>query len=134
VPTLSAVFFDIGGTLGDRDPSGRLVPFDDSVALLRAMRDTLGLKVGVITNLPASMSDDQLRQLLTDAGLLPFLDPRGVVTNHSAGVDKPDPHIYRFAAGQLSVPVEQCLFIGEDPDEVQAALDVGMSALRKASF
>jgi FMN phosphatase YigB (HAD superfamily) len=128
---LAAIFFDIGGTLGDRGADGRLVPFDDSVALLRAMRDNLGLRVGVITNLPKTLSDDQARQMLKDAGLLPFLDPLGLVTNHAAGADKPDPRIYRFAADRFRLPVARCLYVGEDPVEVRGALDAGMSALRK---
>jgi hypothetical protein len=36
VSPIAAVFFDIGGTLADRDAAGRFVPFDDSPALLRA--------------------------------------------------------------------------------------------------
>jgi FMN phosphatase YigB (HAD superfamily) len=131
MPPLGAVFFDIGGTLGDRDATGRLVPFDDSVDLLRVMRDNLGLKVGVITNLPTTLDDEQVRQMLGDAGLLSFLDPLGLVTNHAAQTDKPDPVIYRFAANRLGLPVERCLYVGEDPDEVQGAIDAGMEALLK---
>jgi FMN phosphatase YigB (HAD superfamily) len=131
VPTISAVFFDIGGTLGDRDAAGRLVPFDDSVALLRAARDTLGLRVGVITNLPDTLGDDQIRRMLEAAGLLPFLDPRGLVTNHAAKADKPDPQIYEFAARQLDLPVESCLYVGEDADEVEGAVAAGMSGVVK---
>jgi FMN phosphatase YigB (HAD superfamily) len=108
VPPISAIFFDIGGTFGNSDAAGHLVPFDGSVALLRAARDSLGLKVGVITNLPATLSDEQVRQLLKDPGLLPFLDPVGLITNHAAKADKPDPKIYLFAAKQLGLPVERC--------------------------
>ena len=128
---LAAVFFDIGGTLADRDAAGRLVPFDDSPALLRTARESLGLRVGVITNLPATLSDDQIRAMLKDAGLLPFIDPSGLVTNHAAGADKPDPRIYQFAAAQFGLPVGRCLYVGEDPDEVRGATDAGMSAVLK---
>jgi FMN phosphatase YigB (HAD superfamily) len=103
MPPLAAVFFDIGGTLADRDAAGRLVPFNDSPALLRAARESLGLRVGVITNLPATLSDDQIRAMLKDAGLLPFIDPSGLVTNHAAGADNPDPRIYQFAAARFGL-------------------------------
>lgn len=131
VPTITAVFFDIGGTLGNRDASGRLVPFGDSVALLRSVRDALGLRVGVITNLPDTLTDDQIRQMLRDAGLLPFLDPDGLITNHAAKADKPDPRIYQFAAGRLGLPVESCLYVGEDGDEVDGVVAAGMAGVRK---
>jgi FMN phosphatase YigB (HAD superfamily) len=131
MPPISAIFFDIGGTLGNSDGAGHLVPFDDSVALLRAARDSLGLRVGVITNLPASMSDDQVRQMLKDAGLFSFLDPVGLITNHAAKADKPDPKIYQFAAKQLGLPLECCLYVGEDAKEVKGAIDAGMSGILK---
>jgi FMN phosphatase YigB (HAD superfamily) len=131
MPTIRAVFFDIGRTLGDRDAAGRLIPFDDSVALLRAARDTLGLKVGVITNLPDTLSDDQIRRMLEEAGLFSFLDPAGLVTNHTAGADKPDPRIYQFAAKRLRLPVGNCLYVGEDETEVDGAVAAGMSGVVK---
>jgi FMN phosphatase YigB (HAD superfamily) len=131
VPRISAVFFDIGGTLANLNAAGALVPFDDSIALLKATRDTLGLRVGVITNLPDTLSDAQIRQLLEDAGLLPFLDPKGLITNHAAGADKPNSKIYQFAAKQLDLPIESCLYVGEAKDEVKGAVTAGMSGILK---
>ena len=124
---IAAVFFDIGGrspiaTPPDgscRSTSPRAAP---------AARESLGLRVGVTTNLPATLSDDQIRAMPKDTGLLPFVDPSGLVTNHAAGVDKPDPRIYQFAASRFGLPVG-CLYVGEDPDEVRGAADAGMSAV-----
>jgi len=129
---LAAVFFDIGNTLGAVNANGELEPFEPgSRALLSVVRGVLGLRVGVITNLPANLSQQDIQQLLNDAGLLQFLDPAGLITNHDAGADKPAPAIYHFAARSLGVPVDLCLFIGENPDEVAGARRVGMAAIRK---
>ncbi|MFL6333536.1 MAG: hypothetical protein ACJ754_09535 [Pyrinomonadaceae bacterium] len=35
------VFFDIGGTPGERDAAGRFTPFPSSAGLLRAVRERL---------------------------------------------------------------------------------------------
>lgn len=45
----------------------------------------------------------------------------------SVGLRKPDPRIYQLAAGQLEVPPEQCLYIGDGgSQELSGALKVGM--------
>ena len=72
--------------------------FTDTEPLLRAMRDTPGLRVGGIANLPAERDPVQGQAVLDGAGPGEFLDPEGLVTNHDAKADKPDPEIDRFAA------------------------------------
>jgi len=134
--TLRAVFFDIGNTLGtvSADSEGfKLTPFDTSSALLRCFRDTLGLKLGIITNIPPEMIDDTVRRLLATAGLLKFLDDGAIVTSRAAGVSKPDIGIYLHAARRVDLPVRQCLYIGEDPEEVIGAHRAGMVGLLKPS-
>jgi HAD superfamily hydrolase (TIGR01509 family) len=126
---LDFVFFDIGGTLGEYDAAaGRLVPFPDSARLLRLLRDAVGLRLGVITTL-ADLSNDQGRALLAGAGLAEFLDPAGFVSDHDAGVAKPDPAIYRFAAAQAGAAPARCLYVGDDLAEVIGARAAGMQAL-----
>jgi FMN phosphatase YigB (HAD superfamily) len=131
---IDAVFFDIGGTLGDRDAAtGKFVLYATSAGLLRTMRDVVGLRVGVITNLGAAMTNADVQALLREAGLDldEFLDPRGFVSDRDAGAAKPDPTIYRFAALQVGVPVGRCLFVGENLPEVLGALAAGMKAVLK---
>src|SRR5712692_7581857 len=97
------VFFDIGGTLGDRDEaSGRLVAFPSSVGLLETMRD-IGLRIGVITTLGPALTNADGLALLREAGLDRFLDPQGFVSDHDAGVAKPDAEIYKLAAQRAGV-------------------------------
>jgi FMN phosphatase YigB (HAD superfamily) len=129
---LKAVFFDIGNTLGSLNAAGRLVPFaPGSLELLSVMKGVLGLQIGIITNLPPSLSQDDIERLLDDAGLLRFIDTGALITNKDAGVDKPDPAIYRLAAGRIGVPVDQCLYIGEDAAEVAGARSALMAAILK---
>jgi FMN phosphatase YigB (HAD superfamily) len=129
---LKVVFFDIGNTLGAVNSTGRLQPFEPgSLALLSVMKGVLGLRVGIITNLPAAMSHQDIQQLLEAAGLVRFIDEDGLITNHDAGADKPDAAIYRFAAARLGVPIDQCLSIGEDAEEVAGARRAGMIAILK---
>lgn len=75
-------FFDIGGTLGERDPAtGKLIPFPSSVNLLTSVRN-IGLRVGVITTL-GSLSNSQGVAMLEQAGLAGFLDPQAKSGNLS---------------------------------------------------
>lgn len=126
------VFFDIGRTLGEYNPvTGKLIPFPSSINLLTAVRDVLGLRIGVITTL-GTLSNSQGHALLEQAGLADFLDPQGFVSEHDVGeVGKPKPAIYQFAARKAEVPIEKCLYIGEDLSEVNGALAAGMQAVLK---
>jgi FMN phosphatase YigB (HAD superfamily) len=131
---LKAVFFDIGNTLGTvaADEHGfKLVPFGSSPALLHCFREVLGVKLGIITNIPPEMSDDGVRALLSAAGLLAFFDNDTIVTSRDAGVSKPDVEIYRLAAQRAGLTVFQCLYVGEDAQEVAGAQKAGMAGLLK---
>ncbi len=128
------VFFDIGGTLGERNAStGEFVSFPSSQRLLAAVAGEVGLRIGVITSL-GPLNNSQGLALLEQAGLGRFLDPRGFVSEHDTnGVAKPDPAIYRFAAQKVSVPIEKCLYVGENLIEVIGAIAAGMHAVLKPS-
>jgi len=126
------VFFDIGGTLGERDPAtGKLIPFPSSAKLLTAVRDVIGLRIGIITTL-GPLSNSQGRALLEQAGLAGFLDPQGFVSEHDVGeVAKPNRVIYQFAVQKVGVPIEKCLYVGENLIEVIGALAAGRQAVLK---
>lgn len=128
------VFFDIGGTLGERSAaSGVFVPFPSSAPLLNALRDVLQLRVGVITTL-GGLSTAEGRELLDLAGLLKYIDEEGFVSEHDVqGLAKPHPGIYQFAAEKVRVPIERCLFIGESLIEVVGAKCAGMQTQLKPS-
>jgi hypothetical protein len=129
---IGVVFFDVGNTLAGRKPDGALKVFQpSSPMLLHVMGSVLGLKLGVISNLPNDLTPEQFRQLLAQAELLPYFDLKGIVTNHDAGADKPDPRIYRFAAERMGAATSDCLYVGEDETEVAGAQAAGMSAILK---
>ncbi len=130
---IDIVFFDIGGTLGDRNSTtGKFTAFPSSAGLLQSMHQ-LGLRVGIITTLGAQLTDAQALDMLKQAGLSQFLDPVGFVSDHDAGTAKPDPKIYRFAAQKAGVEISRCLFVGENLIEVIGAMTAGMKALLKPS-
>ncbi len=133
---VEVIFFDIRDTLGEVDSPGHLVPYRPSTEkLLSAMRDSLGLRIGLITNLPEGVDG---RKMIDDAVLSQngggdvrigqFIDENALITNHEAGVDKPDPKIFRFAAEKMGVAPERCMFVGENLIEVLGARAAGMHA------
>jgi hemerythrin-like domain-containing protein len=133
------IFFDVRDTLGEVDRPGHLVPYRPSTEkLLSAMKEVVGLRIGVITNLPDDVPADVGRRMLAEAVLSEdpetsqrvtiqdFVDPAGIVINHEAGTSKPDPEIFRHAARQMGVPVERCIFSSENLIDVVAAGAAGM--------
>lgn len=133
---LNAVFFDIGGSLGNvTNVNGvrKLRAYASSKPLLKAMGQALGLRVGVISNVPTDMSIDEVRAMLAAAGLLALLDSQAIITSQEAGAEKPDAKIFEFAAQRIGVPITQCLYIGEDPKEVAGARTAGMAGIIKPS-
>jgi hypothetical protein len=127
-----AVFFDIRDTLGIVDRRGHLVKYKPSTdELLAAMREVVGLRIGLITNLPDNVSSEDGKAMVKEAGIWEFLDAGGWVTNHDAGVAKPAPGIFAFAARQMGLPPDQCLFVGENLIEVIGAQAAGMRAMLK---
>lgn len=130
-PDIEFVFFDIGGTLAEFDQSAnKLMPFPSSVGLLKAMKE-IGLRVGIITTLGTQLTKQQGLDLLRKAGLDSFLDPLGFISDKDLNVAKPRVEIYRYAAERVGVPVNRCLFVGENLIEVIGAIFAGMKAVLK---
>jgi HAD superfamily hydrolase (TIGR01509 family) len=125
------VFFDIGGTLGERNSATNVfTAFPSSAGLLDALQTQLQLEIGIITTL-GSLTNAQGLALLQTAGLANFVSPNAFVSEHDAGVAKPNVKIYRFAAQQVGVPINRCLFVGENLIEVIGAMTAGMKAVLK---
>ena len=129
---IEMIFFDIGGTLGERDnATGQLVPFPSTHTLLTAIRDKIKVKMGIITTL-GSLSNKQGRDLVARSGLAEFFDPLGFVSEHDVNGDgKPNSVIYQFAARAVGIRIDRCLYISENLIEVIGAMAAGMQAVLK---
>jgi putative hydrolase of the HAD superfamily len=127
-------FFDIGGTLGSVIENGgtRIFrPFPSSTELLQVFRKTLGLRIGVITNVAPGMTTEEVLVFLASAGWSALIEDTLVITSRDAGARKPQHEIYEFAAHRSGVLISQCLYIGEEVDQVDGALVAGMGGLLK---
>ena len=82
--------------------------------LMHLRRD--GYLLGVISN-----NDGSLDRMLTQAGIKNLFDV--VVDSYHAGVEKPAKEIFLQASNGLKVPLDRCMFVGDDP-----YFDIGGSA------
>jgi HAD superfamily hydrolase (TIGR01509 family) len=82
-----------------------------------------GLRLGVVSN-----SDGRVAEALEAAGLRGYFDV--VVDSAVAGVEKPDPAIFRAALDALGVPPAEALYVGDLYDvDVLGANAAGMPAV-----
>ena len=132
-PELKGVFFDIGNTLVKVTSVKPLEfePFSSSVDLLRGMGQTLGLKIGIITNISDGITDADVIRLLKEADLLSFIEAGAIVTSDNAKARKPAPEIYQRAAERMGLSVQECLYVGDDLNEVLGAQKAGMAGILK---
>lgn len=104
---------------GPRD--GLLRP--GALALMRDAR-AAGLPVGVLTNdLRAFHSQEWVNSL----GLGEVADV--IVDGSVEGILKPDPRIYRLAAGRLGASCQDVVFLDDQPVNLAGAVNVGMTAV-----
>jgi FMN phosphatase YigB (HAD superfamily) len=130
---IRAIFFDIGNTLGTVDLKTKtLSPFADMVGLLKTASRFFQVPIGVITDIPESWELHDVEMLLSGAGILTFLDARGIITSKDAKAAKSDgPQIFSYAAKQLGEETSACFFIDDNATNVANACAAGMSAIQK---
>jgi FMN phosphatase YigB (HAD superfamily) len=112
--SVQAVFFDLGETLVTRPPGAALfVEVPGATALLDEL-DRARVPVGIITNVPAGFTLDDLRALLADPSLLDRFDV--VQLSSEASAPKPAPSIYLEAHAALAgaPPIERTAFVTEE--------------------
>ena len=82
-----------------------------------------GLRLGIVSN-----SDGRVEQALAEAGLREYFDV--VIDSSVAGVEKPDPAIFRAALEALGVNAEEALYVGDMYDvDIVGARAAGMEAV-----
>ncbi len=94
----------------------------DLIALVAALRRT-GYKVGLLSN-DALTLEQRLRRELAIYDLFD-----AVIISASIGVMKPDPRAYQAIAQSLGVEPGACVFIDDNPTNVDGARRVGMRAI-----
>jgi FMN phosphatase YigB (HAD superfamily) len=132
--SVTYVFFDVGGTLGDVTVHGntaQLALYPDTQRLLDTLRAMGSVKLGVISNVLPTMTSADLAHMLTTAGIGTYFVPNAIVASTDARSAKPAAAIYQFASTQVGQPIGTCLFVGEDLAEVIGARAAGMQAQLK---
>ena len=114
-------------TLSERDIEyviegfSTLPTFDDAAPALKKISEA-GVSVGCLT----VNSPDKTRRFLEGAGLSGFVDH--VVTSQDAGIWKPHPEIYRFAAKRLGTPIERLALVAVHAWDCHGAKKAGAQA------
>jgi HAD superfamily hydrolase (TIGR01509 family) len=98
-------------------PSTILEVFPDVVPTLRTLQRR-GIRMAVVSDAWA-----ELPQLHDALGLDGFFEAYAI--SEVVGCHKPDPRMYHHASDALGLPPGDCLFLDDDPDLVQAAIDLG---------
>ena len=82
---------------------------------------TMGLSVGIGTNMTADRQLEKLRLL----GLLPHVD--FMVTSEELGVEKPDPRLFALCAEKAGAEPAECCFVGDSlKKDALAAQNAGL--------
>lgn len=114
-------------TLGESDIDyflagfATLPTFEDAAPALRKLSQA-GVTVGCLT----VSSPDNTRAFLEGAGLAGFVDH--VITASAAGVWKPHPQIYRYAADQLNTPMDRMALVAVHAWDCHGAKRAGAMA------
>lgn len=97
-----------------------LVPFSDTIPTLLSLRDR-NYKLGVITNGLAVKQWEKLIRL----GVQHVFD--SVIISKEAGVEKPDPEIFKLAVEGIKCKPEETVMVGDRIDrDIAGANEVGM--------
>ncbi len=83
----------------------------------------MGLPMGVVT----SKGADGARRGLALFGLADFF--KVVVSADDVPIHKPDPYPLRVASAAIGVPLQYCVYVGDSPHDMQAALSGGALAV-----
>jgi len=96
--------------------------FPDALPCLGQLR-THGLRLAVLTNFELPSIDLTLQHVGVDPSWFAAL-----LSSAAIGCHKPDSRAYLAAVGELGLPLEQCAFVDDRIENVQAARALGMPA------
>jgi putative hydrolase of the HAD superfamily len=92
-------------------------------ALVRRARNA-GIRTGLLSNSWGNRYPRDLWDGMFDA----------IVISGEVGLRKPEPEIYRYAAGQLNLPPEECVFVDDLKHNVAGAQAIGMTGIHHTSY
>nr|WP_163883507.1 HAD family hydrolase [Rhizobium laguerreae]NEH95754.1 HAD-IA family hydrolase [Rhizobium laguerreae] len=102
---------------------GMAVPMSGAKQTISALKQ-YGVLIGVVSNGEGNVQ----RPKIAAAGLTEGLDL--VVISGDVGLRKPAREIFELAAGRLDLPVDSCLFVGDNPAaDILGADNAGMHAV-----
>ena len=90
-----------------------------------------GLKLGIVSN--TFVSADSLDKHMQQVGILDYFPLR--MYSYEFDFRKPDPRIFKIAAGRIGESPENILFVGDRIDmDIKPALKLGMKAVLKTAY
>lgn len=97
--------------------------FPDVIRNLERLKQE-GFRLGLVSNFSSG-----LRAILEDKGILPFFDP--VVISVEAGMEKPNPNIFKLALSLAKLEPSDVLYVGDhEVNDVWAPAQVGIDSRR----
>lgn len=118
---IKAVIFDFFGVVEKEGEPNKIL-----LAYIRAKLKPR-YKIGIISN----AIGDWIGEILEDQDIKLFDD---IVISYKAGVNKPNPEIYRLALSNLGVKPEEAVFIDDIEAYCEAARAVGMKSIFYQGF
>jgi FMN phosphatase YigB (HAD superfamily) len=136
---ISAIFFDLGGTLGEpvfSEPPVQLVRFDlffGVKANLQLLREK-GYRLGIISN-TGNMPGSAIEAVLGPTGILDLFEPELRIYSFDVRLTKETPQIFQLAAARagLAENIDRCVYVGDNDAERAVAVAAGMQAFRDAT-
>ena len=99
-------------------------PYDYAVGMIETLR-ARGFKVYLLSNYPES-----LFALHTKCGRFPFVDKvDGMVVSGVVKMVKPDSEIYEYLLKKYDLKAEECVFLDDREENVEAAKKVGINGI-----
>ncbi len=96
--------------------------FDFSHDLVMSMKEK-GYKVFLLSNYPRKLAEIHWPKL----SFFPEMD--GYIISAKVGIIKPDEKIYRILMDRYRMHPEECVFIDDNPDNINAAKKLGITAI-----
>ena len=96
--------------------------FDFAKPLIMSMKEK-GYKVFLLSNYPAQLAELHWPKL----SFLPEMD--GYIISAKVGIIKPDEKIYRMLMDRYRLHAEECVFIDDNPNNIEAANKLGITGI-----